>query len=75
MVLVPGPVNSPISFRVFEVGNRHHDGCRRAVYPIGGWMNDHGFTLDKQGFLPAVISYYQTPEGKLLSRFFQPPHR
>ncbi len=41
-----------------------------AVYPIEDVMNDHGFTLDKQGFLPAVISYYQTPEGKLLFRPF-----
>ena len=60
----------PHIVQVFEVGTATMMAAEGAVYPIEDVMNDHGFTLDKQGFLPAVISYYQTPEGKLLSMPF-----
>ena len=44
--------------------------AKGAVYPIEQLMNDAGEPFDKSDFLPAVISYYQTPEGDLLSMPF-----
>lgn len=60
----------PHIVQVFEVGTATMMAAKGAVYPIEDVMKDHGFTLDKQAFLPAVISYYQTPDGKLLSMPF-----
>jgi sn-glycerol 3-phosphate transport system substrate-binding protein len=60
----------PHIVQVFEVGTATMMAAEGAVYPIEDVMTDHGFTLDKDAFLPAVISYYQTPEGKLLSMPF-----
>jgi len=60
----------PHIVQVFEVGTATMMAAEGAVYPIEDVMTDHGFTLDKESFLPAVISYYQTPEGKLLSMPF-----
>ncbi len=60
----------PHIVQVFEVGTATMMAAKGAVYPIEDVMTDHGLTLDKEAFLPAVISYYQTPEGKLLSMPF-----
>jgi sn-glycerol 3-phosphate transport system substrate-binding protein len=60
----------PHIVQVFEVGTATMMAAKGAVYPIEQMMQDAGFTLDKSGFLPAVISYYQTPEGELLSMPF-----
>jgi sn-glycerol 3-phosphate transport system substrate-binding protein len=62
--------HQPHIVQVFEVGTATMMAAEGAVYPIEDVMTDHGFTLDKAAFLPAVISYYQTPEGKLLSMPF-----
>lgn len=60
----------PHLVQVFEVGTATMMAAKGAVYPIEDLMQDAGLTLDKSKFLPAVISYYQTPEGKLLSMPF-----
>jgi sn-glycerol 3-phosphate transport system substrate-binding protein len=60
----------PHIVQVFEVGTATMMAAKGAVYPIEQVMNDSGVTLDKSGYLPAVISYYQTPEGELLSMPF-----
>ncbi|THB72425.1 MAG: sn-glycerol-3-phosphate ABC transporter substrate-binding protein UgpB [Desulfobulbaceae bacterium] len=60
----------PHIVQVFEVGTATMMAAKGAVYPIEEMMQDAGKDLDKSTFLPAVISYYQTPEGKLLSMPF-----
>jgi sn-glycerol 3-phosphate transport system substrate-binding protein len=55
---------------VFEVGTATMMAAKGAVYPIEQVMNDAGVKLNKSDYLPAVISYYQTPEGELLSMPF-----
>ncbi len=44
--------------------------AKGAIYPVEQLMNDAGEPFDKSDYLPAVISYYQTPEGELLSMPF-----
>ena len=41
-----------------------------AIYPVEQVMINGGEDFDKSTFLPAVISYYQTSEGELLSMPF-----
>ena len=60
----------PHIVQVFEVGTATMMAARGAVYPMEQMMRDVGEKFDKSDFLPAVISYYQTPEGELLSMPF-----
>ena len=60
----------PHIVQVFEVGTATMMAAKGAVYPIEQVMKDSGVALDKSDYLPAVISYYQTPEGELLSMPF-----
>lgn len=60
----------PHIVQVFEVGTATMMSAKGAIYPVEKMMADAGEPFDKAGFLPAVISYYQTPEGQLLSMPF-----
>ena len=60
----------PQIVQVFEVGTATMMAAKGAIYPIEQLMKDAGEPFDKSGFLPAVISYYQTPDGELLSMPF-----
>ncbi len=60
----------PHIVQVFEVGTATMMAAKGAVYPVEKMMADSGFKLDKSAFLPAVISYYQTADGELLSMPF-----
>ncbi len=60
----------PHIVQVFEVGTATMMAAKGAVYPIEDLMKDSNTKLDKSVFLPAVISYYQTPGGDLLSMPF-----
>lgn len=60
----------PHIVQVFEVGTATMMAAKGAVYPVGDVMNDAGEAFDTADYLPAVISYYQTPDGKLLSMPF-----
>ncbi len=60
----------PALVQVFEVGTATMMAAKGAIYPVEQLMNDTGEPFDKSGFLPAVISYYQTPDGELLSMPF-----
>jgi sn-glycerol 3-phosphate transport system substrate-binding protein len=60
----------PHIVQVFEVGTATMMAAKGAVYPVEDMMQDAGEPFDKSAFLPAVISYYQTAEGKLLSMPF-----
>ena len=60
----------PHIVQVFEVGTATMMAAEGAVYPVEQVMNDGGEAFDKSTYLPAVISYYQTPDGELLSMPF-----
>lgn len=60
----------PHLVQVFEVGTATMMAAPGAVYPIEKLMNDAGESFDKSDYLPAVISYYQTTDGELLSMPF-----
>ena len=60
----------PHIVQVFEVGTATMMAAKGAVYPVEDVMADAGQAFDKSDYLPAVISYYQTPQGKLLSMPF-----
>ena len=60
----------PHLVQVFEVGTATMMAAKGAVYPVEKMMADAGEPFDKSDYLPAVISYYQTSEGELLSMPF-----
>jgi sn-glycerol 3-phosphate transport system substrate-binding protein len=60
----------PHIVQVFEVGTATMMAAKGAIYPVEQMMNDAGEPFDKSVYLPAVISYYQTPQGELLSMPF-----
>lgn len=60
----------PHIVQVFEVGTATMMAAKGAIYPVEDVMADAGEPFDKDAYLPAVISYYQTPDGKLLSMPF-----
>ena len=60
----------PHIVQVFEVGTATMMAAKGAVYPVEQVMKDSGEPFDKSTYLPAVISYYQTPKGELLSMPF-----
>lgn len=60
----------PQIVQVFEVGTATMMAAKGAIYPVEQLMKDTGEAFDGEAFLPAVVSYYQTPEGELLSMPF-----
>ncbi|MCP5366820.1 MAG: sn-glycerol-3-phosphate ABC transporter substrate-binding protein UgpB [Hyphomicrobiales bacterium] len=60
----------PHIVQVFEVGTATMMAAKGAVYPVEQLMADAGEPFDKAAYLPAVISYYTTPDNKLLSMPF-----
>ena len=60
----------PHIVQVFEVGTATMMAAEGAVYPIEQLMNDVDEPLDTSAYLPAVVSYYQTSDNKLLSMPF-----
>ena len=59
----------PHIVQVFEVGTATMMAAegKGAVYPVWKLMADAGVDFDQSAYLPAVISYYTTTDGKLLS--------
>ncbi len=60
----------PHIVQVFEVGTATMMAAKGAIYPIEDLMKASGIPFDKSIYLPAVISYYQRPNGDLLSMPF-----
>lgn len=60
----------PHIVQVFEVGTATMMAAKGAVYPISDVMKDSGTAFDKSVYLPAVVSYYETTDGDLLSMPF-----
>lgn len=60
----------PALVQVFEVGTATMMAAEGAIYPIEQLMADAGEPFNGDDFVPAVVSYYQTPDGQLLSMPF-----
>ena len=62
--------NPPHIVQVFEVGTATMMAAKGAVKPVYQLMADAGEKFDPAAYLPAVTSYYSTPDGKMLSMPF-----
>lgn len=60
----------PHILQVFEVGTATMMAAEGAIYPVHQRMADFGSALDQSDFLPAMISYYVSDAGDLLSMPF-----
>jgi sn-glycerol 3-phosphate transport system substrate-binding protein len=60
----------PHIVQVFEVGTATMMAARGAIYPVHELMEAHADEWDPEAFLPAVVGYYTTPEGEMLSMPF-----
>ncbi len=61
---------APHIIQVFEVGTATMMAAKGAVYPVYQLMADQGQPFDESRYLSAVIGYYTTTDGKLLSMPF-----
>ncbi|MFC3613648.1 sn-glycerol-3-phosphate ABC transporter substrate-binding protein UgpB [Lutimaribacter marinistellae] len=57
----------PHVVQVFEVGTATMMAAKGAVRPVQGMMEGANIEWDADAYLPAVKSYYTTPEGDMLS--------
>ena len=57
----------PHIVQVFEVGTATMMAAQGAIYPVYQLMADTGEPFDPEAFLPAVVGYYTTPAGEMLS--------
>ncbi len=60
----------PHIVQVFEVGTATMMAAKGAIYPVYKLMADTGEPFDPNNYLPAVVGYYTTPDGKMLSMPF-----
>jgi len=60
----------PHIVQVFEVGTATMMAAKGAIMPVEQVMTNAGEPFNKGDYLSAVISYYQTPDGELLSMPF-----
>ena len=60
----------PHIVQVFEVGTATMMAAKGAIYPVYKLMADMGENFDQNAYLQAVIGYYTTPEGKMISMPF-----
>ena len=60
----------PHIMQVFEVGTATMMAAKGAIYPVHQLMADQGVPFDESRYLSAVIGYYTTTDGKLLSMPF-----
>jgi len=60
----------PHIVQVFEVGTATMMAAQGAIYPVYQLMADADEPFDSEAYLPAVVGYYTTPEGQMLSMPF-----
>jgi sn-glycerol 3-phosphate transport system substrate-binding protein len=60
----------PHIVQVFEVGTATMMAAEGAIYPVYQLMADAGIEWDPNAFLPAVVGYYTTADGQMLSMPF-----
>jgi sn-glycerol 3-phosphate transport system substrate-binding protein len=57
----------PAIVQVFEVGTATMMAAKGAVKPVYQLMAESGEKFDPNAYLPAITSYFSTPDGKMLS--------
>lgn len=57
----------PHILQVFEVGTGTMMNADGAIYPVHQLMEDQGRRFDQDAFLPAVVGYYTSSDGDMLS--------
>jgi len=62
--------NPPHIMQVFEVGTATMMAAKGAVYPVHQMMADQGQPFDQSRYISAVIGYYTSTDGNLLSMPF-----
>ncbi|MBW2058487.1 MAG: sn-glycerol-3-phosphate ABC transporter substrate-binding protein UgpB [Deltaproteobacteria bacterium] len=62
--------NPPHILQVFEVGTATMMAARGAIKPVYEVMAESGVPFDPNAYLSTVISYYTTPDGRMLSMPF-----
>ncbi len=62
--------NPPHILQVFEVGTATMMAAKGAIKPVYEVMAESGLPWDQNAYLPTVIGYYTTPDGKMLSMPF-----
>ncbi|HEX6143800.1 MAG TPA: sn-glycerol-3-phosphate ABC transporter substrate-binding protein UgpB [Geminicoccaceae bacterium] len=60
----------PHIVQVFEVGTATMMAAAGAIYPVHELMEQYGTSWNPDGFLEAVVGYYTTPDGEMLSMPF-----
>jgi sn-glycerol 3-phosphate transport system substrate-binding protein len=60
----------PHIMQVFEVGTATMMAAKGAIYPVYQLMKDQGLPFDQSRYLSAVIGYYTSTDGNLLSMPF-----
>ena len=58
---------APHILQVFEVGTATMMGAKGAIKPVGQIMKESGENFDIASYIPAVVSYYSTSKGEMLS--------
>jgi sn-glycerol 3-phosphate transport system substrate-binding protein len=59
--------NAPHILQVFEVGTATMMAARGAVKPVWQVMKDAGEPFDQKAYISAVVGYYTTPKGEMIS--------
>jgi sn-glycerol 3-phosphate transport system substrate-binding protein len=62
--------NPPHILQVFEVGTATMMAAKGAIKPVYEVMAESGLPWNQNAYLPTVIGYYTTPDGKMLSMPF-----
>jgi sn-glycerol 3-phosphate transport system substrate-binding protein len=62
--------NPPHILQVFEVGTATMMAAKGAIKPVYEVMAESGLPWDQNAYLPTVVGYYTTPDGKMLSMPF-----
>lgn len=57
----------PHLLQVFEVGTGTFMAAGEAIYPIAELMADTGQAFEPDSYLPAIVGYYSTADGDMLS--------
>jgi len=62
--------NAPHIVQMFEVGTATMMAARGAIKPVYELMREAGVPFDPNIYVPAIKSYYSTPDGRMLSMPF-----
>lgn len=60
----------PSILQVFDAGTATMMAADNAVYPVHQLFSDAGVNFDQSKYIPAVLAYYSTGDGRLLSMPF-----